>query len=317
MKRLPRIFASISLAIIFLSIIIWYTGPQAFWQNLHAIPLWLLFPLYILFTVLWFIKGMRWNFLLRQHGYALPMATATSLSLLGNYSNLLIPAKLGDGLWMYTANKRHKIKMSIAVTTVLLDRFYDLLTVTLFALTSMLLLLWIDFPMWVYYTLAIGFSCIVILLFGAFSLIHYKKMFMNIIKHKRLANIIDMEANIINQAAHSNGILRIIGLSLIIWFIQTTMCYLIASFLSHNISFAVIAFAVALANMTLVVPITPSNIGIYESVFVGVLLLVGVGKDISLSIGLIDHLVKVLYVAVAGSIVSANYSTGGLGSHDR
>ena len=308
MKSIVKAILSASIAAFIIIAVVYIIGPTNFLNNITKInPLWIL-PLFIIYSFDWLLRGFRWKLILKQNNYEVPVSSAISLSLLGNFANLVIPAKLGDLVWMYGAKKKHKIRFSVAFTTVILDRFCDFLAVIILALLSMFFLVRMNFPEWVYYLLYVGIAVAFLFVVFVFLIIKYKKLMKKVIKVGKLRDAISKISDALFHSTRSLYMFAFfILLSLVVWLLETLTAYIVASLLGAKISFAILLFAIIVANITKTIPITPADIGVYEGVLATVLFVSGISLNLGLTIALVDHIVKILYVLIAGSFVTSFY----------
>lgn len=308
MKRAIKTTLSALAALILIGVIIYFIGFDKFFTAIKSInPLWLI-PLFLVYTIDWFIRGYRWSLILKQNDYKVPVKSATSLSLLGNFSNLVIPAKLGDLVWMYAVKKKHKVRLSVAVTSVILDRFCDFIAVIIYALVSMLMLVRMDYPQWVYNILNLGIVAVVVFFIFVFLLTKYKDLMKRIIKIRKIQSAISKVSDaFFHSTKNFSKFLGFIALSLVVWLIETLMAYAVARLLGVDISFIIILFAIIVANITKTIPLTPADIGVYEAALAAILFVSGISFEVGLTIALVDHMIKILYVLIVGSFVASSY----------
>ena len=77
--------------------------------------------------VLFVIKTLRWQLVLRPHGYKIPFIQALRLILIGTFGSSVTPAKVGDVLRaFYLTKERKDIKIGVSVFSVVFDRLLDL-----------------------------------------------------------------------------------------------------------------------------------------------------------------------------------------------
>jgi len=81
-------------------------------------------------------------------------------------------------------------------------------------------------------------------------------------------------------------------LSVIIWFIEIFATYLMALALSIDVSIFIIFIVYFLIGFSMVLVLTPGNLGISEYIFVLILSLFNISPELSLALALVDRLVK-------------------------
>jgi hypothetical protein len=96
----------------------------------------------------------------------------------------------------------------------------------------------------------------------------------------------------------------VVSLSLLLWFSDIFVCYIIAlSF--GNPDFVLVALAVALGNIVKALPITPGGIGTYEAALTAILSS-GYSTGAAFTIALVDHAVKNVSTMVLGILALAS-----------
>ena len=135
---------------------------------------------------------------------------------------------------------------------------------------------------------------ILIFIFGFGIFISNKTKFLNI-----LADILPQKLNIIplfKQLAQFHNFSGIYFATLLwtfaIWGLEVLTCYLLAWSLLPNISFMAILSAIAVGNIMKALPLFPGGLGTYEAGFILLLSLYGIPYEITISLSIIDHLIK-------------------------
>ena len=155
-------------------------------------------------------------------------------------------------------------------------------------------------------------SALIVLLFITALYLFTKENTMNKIfkgplkKYKKSYSII--RKSILDSTKDKAVFLFLILLSLFVWIIESTMAYILLISLSIKINFSFVVFAVAMANVTKIIGITPGGMGTYEAVMAIVLSgLGGVVYEVALTISILDHLIKKVFVWVVGSFALGHF----------
>jgi glycosyltransferase AglD len=95
--------------------------------------------------------------------------------------------------------------------------------------------------------------------------------------------------------------------SIIIWFIEALVTYILFISAGVYIKFFVILLAVVIGNMTKTLGITPGGTGTYEAgVALTIMTLTNVDYSVALTFAIVDHIIKKIFVLTLGTI-SLNY----------
>jgi len=116
-----------------MALLIWQSDPVTFWNCLvNANGLMLLGALGIT-IVLFIIKTIRWQVILRAQGTKLSFVKTLRLVLIGTFGSSITPAKVGDILRAVYLSKEEETKIGTSVFTVVFDRILDLIGIFLIA----------------------------------------------------------------------------------------------------------------------------------------------------------------------------------------
>jgi uncharacterized protein (TIRG00374 family) len=117
----------------------WQEGPGRLWQTIALIqPGWLVVSL-LLMAVTLFLGIVRWRMVLEVQGLQLPFRRATEISLVAHFFNsFLLGSTGGDLMKAYYAARETHHKKTEAVVTVFVDRLVGLWAMLLFASMMML-----------------------------------------------------------------------------------------------------------------------------------------------------------------------------------
>jgi uncharacterized protein (TIRG00374 family) len=112
----------------------WSEGPPALWQTLTSVqPGWFALSVVLMGGTL-FLGVVRWRMVLRVQGLELPAGRATEISLVAHFFNsLMLGSTGGDLMKAYYAARETHHKKTEAVTTVFVDRLIGLWSMLLFA----------------------------------------------------------------------------------------------------------------------------------------------------------------------------------------
>ena len=90
--------------------------------------------------------------------------------------------------------------------------------------------------------------------------------------------------------------------TVVIWLMDSLICYVIALMFNAQIPFIIIVLAIVIGNLVKAVPVTPGGIGTYEIAVALTLTISGTPAAVATIIAVIDHLVKNVVTLIGGVI---------------
>ena len=119
--------------------IAWQYGPEGLWTTLASMDLKFLFLSILLMGALLVLGALRWQVVLKVHGFRLPFWRTTEISLIAHFFNsFLLGSVGGDLLKAYYVARETRHKKTEAVVTVAADRIIGLFSLLLLACIFMI-----------------------------------------------------------------------------------------------------------------------------------------------------------------------------------
>jgi glycosyltransferase 2 family protein len=235
---------------------------------------------------------------------------ALSSYLVGVFSNLFLPFKLGDVAQGYFLGSRQDISKISAVSAVLIQRVFEVTTLLLFMIIVGIVF---SFPLLLQEkTLIIGASILlgIILLFIAFQ----RRDAIGAFVQKTVGRYSPSLALTVRQyidllfhgasAIHDiRAVLRIGTFSMISWVIQVVMVKYTADALNISIDFVASCVVLFIVNIGLIVPIAPGNIGTFQFFGILALSLFSVPKPQALLFSIIFQVIQGIPVIIGGGLI--------------
>lgn len=103
---------------------------QQLWEILIGVDLVIILPLIVIYSIHFIFKAHRWQLLLRPI-YQPTFAQTWHPMMIGFFANNLLPAHLGEFVRMYFGARLFSLKYSQVLTSMVLERLFDLLIVLL------------------------------------------------------------------------------------------------------------------------------------------------------------------------------------------
>ncbi|MFA5331500.1 MAG: lysylphosphatidylglycerol synthase transmembrane domain-containing protein [Methanoregula sp.] len=263
----------------------------------HIVPEYLIVGILICLCA-WWLRGWRYHRILLGLNYRVKVAASTACVFVSQLVNLVVPARLGDFVRIFILKHDYKTTYSEGISSIVVERVFDILAVALLGAVSFLFIP--NVPEWVYpliiIPLAIGFAFFIFLMFvGKLTT-----------KNKYVKYILTMLDEIRRASVTLRSIVILGVSSVIIWILDTLVCYSVVSMFEQQIPFAMIVLAIVIGNLVKAVPITPGGIGTYELAVAATFEIAGVEPAVAFLIAVIDHLIKNL-VTLIGGIISMYY----------
>ncbi|WAC05623.1 MAG: lysylphosphatidylglycerol synthase transmembrane domain-containing protein [Methanoregula sp.] len=260
----------------------------------HIVPLYLVIALIICLAA-WWLRGWRYHTILAYMDNTIRVRVATGCIFVSQTANLVIPARLGDFVRIFILNHENQTSYSDGLSSIVVERVFDIATVALLGLISLIFILDAD-PA---YFLIIS---LVLALCGVFFIFLY---FANTLRsNNRYIKFVLTMLHEIRRASLTPQSVIVLGFSsMVIWILDALVCMAVVMMFEQNIPFVTVVLAIVIGNLIKAVPITPGGIGTYEFFVANIFILAGAAPAVATLIAVIDHLIKNL-VTLAGGIIS-------------
>ncbi len=254
--------------------------------------------------------GWRWRILLKPEG-KIPLSSLFRLNIISQYTNIIMPARLGEVVRSYLASKQYKISGAYVVGTVAIEKFLDFIV---------FVSLWILVPTFFSmqkevkgYKIALFFSILATLILVL--IIWQPKTFLKWISFlSRLLpkNSRQRVINFLEQGIEAFGLLRRAKTLLLV--VALTFGFIVGQVLTNFFLFKafhlrlsfwvglVVLLAIQVGNIP---PSVPGKIGIFEYAVILALSVFAISRSQALSYGIMLHVVAYLPKILLGFIFIA------------
>lgn len=237
------------------------------------------------------ICSYRWS---KVVGNNITLRDAFISLLIGLFINNVLPARIGEVARGYALSRRKDIPFTYAVSTVFIDRVFDLV--------GLLVIVFIFFPKEtlpssvskaLYVLVAILIVCVALLLTVSRERIaakislfleRFHRPFLDKLAHR----IIEIQANLV-RIGTLGKLVFFMSFSLASWLSMSCALYFSLRTVGVTLPFAYAPFVCALLNMGLVVPSSPGYIGVYQFLLVYLLAIFGIPKYEAFAVSLFFH----------------------------
>lgn len=279
--------------------------------ELEGASIWHLIPLTILLLLGFIFRAMRWRYILPGGASDVPLKDLHAALMIGTVASNILPLRAGEFIRPYVLSRDSRYSFFQAFLSVVLERFFDLVTVLLgFAF----MIPWVPgipdqaFKIAVFLSvLALGIFLAIIL--AAFSPDFCERMLELCLRRfpaPLRAKFAPLTKNLIESAKVVRPIKQICAtlvLTVAVW--GSCLLYHIVGLQMFGFSdlfWPGLALTVILA-LGVAFPSAPGFIGVYEASVVGALMLFGASKEQSIAIAVVLHTHQFIYVSVGGAIL--------------
>ncbi len=290
-KKYWQFALGIVVALGLMTYLILKSNPEQIWKSLVNANIALIFGAVGCTFLLFIIKTIRWQLVLKPHGYNIPFIQALRFVLIGTFGSSITPAKIGDVLRaVYLSKERKEIKIGLSVFSVVFDRLLDLtgifIIVGITIPVAIMKLGFSEIAWWMPAGIGLGFLIFIILIIAVFNgkitkpvLNFILKFISKMFKKKNAKNKIEMTSQEIITDFYENQknyrwwqYIILATLSVGFWVLLGLQgCILLEAFrveIFNSVQNPLIVIAVlcVAAITAMVIPISISGIGIRDTV---------------------------------------------------
>lgn len=273
--------------------------------------IWLVPGVAVYFVSVWF-RAWRWGFLLRS---IKRVATHRlfPVVVIGYMGNDILPFRLGEVLRAYVLWRRDGINVGATLTTAVLERLFDGLTMLLFVLFGLLFV-----PLSAFLSRLVTFagviflSALVVFLFLASRPEWLRRIAQVVIERAVPARLrsplLGLSEGVIAGLAslrRGGDVLVLFGVTLVVWLIETAKYWLVSlAFPDLHLSYVGIMLMGGAVNLLTALPSLPGYIGTFET---GITILRGIGAPPASagSYVLVLHAILLVPVTLLGLVFMA------------
>jgi glycosyltransferase 2 family protein len=263
------------------------------------------------------LRAFRWQRLLPTVGRSVPLRRITPILLIGYLGNSVLPARLGEPIRAYLLARREGLSSFEVLGTALVERIVDVAVLSVMAFVAA----WaVAAPPWVVQLtgFAAGGSFLVILALTVVGLGPAVRFLERLTHRVRVPGAGTILVRL-DRFAHGFGgqsqripIAQAAGLSVPIWVVDTSTCWLVAQSLGSDLSPASALLVIAVGGLGTSIPSAPGYIGTFELAASAAARAAGLAAPAALSLAIVIHVVTLLPVALAGTVAMLALGSGNL-----
>jgi glycosyltransferase 2 family protein len=263
------------------------------------------------------LRSWRWQRLLPEEGQSVPVRRIAPVVLIGYLGNSVLPARLGEPIRAYVLARQENLGFAAVFGTALLERIVDL---TVLAVMAFLAATLIGAPSWAVQLLGIaalgGLAIIAVLaVFGLEPSLR--------IAHRLLARVragafdrflgpFERFASGIGGRSRRRPLLQATALSVFIWLVDGSICWLVAWSLGLGFSLAAAVLVVGIGALGTSIPSAPGYVGTYELAMSTMARAIGAPPEAALGFALVLHGITLIPVAIGGIVSLMAIGSGDL-----
>ena len=273
---------------------------------------WLVPGVAIYFISVWF-RSWRWSFLLRG-SKRIAAHRLYPVVVIGYMGNNVLPFRLGEVLRAYVLWRRERVNVGTSLTTAVLERLFDGLTMVLFVLFGLLFV-----PMSAFFSRLVSIASAVF--FGAlvvFLVLAARPRLLRRITHDVIESLVpervrdprlDLVEDVIEgleSLRSGRDVLVIFLVTVWVWILETLKYWLVSFAFDLQLPYYGIVLMGGVVNLLTALPSLPGYIGTFEGGGVQVLEVIGAPSGAAASYVLVLHAILLLPVTLLGLIFLAN-----------
>lgn len=283
-----------------------YGDVNIFVEKISNMSISLLLISVFMYTVSWIFRIIRLKSVTSHFKTNISFKDLFKLNVSGYALNVILPAKIGDIVRVLYL-KLYGMKIEESLASIIFIRILDLMAAGLLAMSF----IFIGFQIPIinkYASLLIGACVLIFIGLTTFkkvtSFSHILDVIENKIALKFTKGLIKigkgMHVGLSDLFSTRRILIKCVFFSLAIWFFEILTCYFVALSMNIDVPLIFMTFGVAIANIAKIIPATPGGIGFYEGIIVIVFSAANVGYNDALSIAILDHFIKNLFIVILG-----------------
>ena len=258
------------------------------------------FSYLLLAIILWvsgsLIRTVRWHYLLSEFDNRIPFKKNFKYYLAG-FSFVISPGRMGEIIRSPYIKRDYGISISKTSSIVFLERFYDLLGLTLILCIGLIM---VEFTMTVLLVPAIVIILAVLVLKNKNKMLKMLKLMSKIKMFKKLDSNVEEVYDSVQKLMKKKLFLFGFSISICTKLLHTVAVYFLISGLGAVISFEEIMVIFPASLFIAAISFIPAGIGIFEGGMIGLLTLYGVQYEIAIATTILIRIVGIGVITVIG-----------------
>jgi len=242
------------------------------------------------------IRTVRWHYFLSEFDNRIPFKKNFKYYLAG-FSFVISPGRMGEIVRSPYIKRDYGISISKTSSIVFLERFYDLLGLTLILCIGLIM---VEFTMTVLLVPAIVIILAVLVLKNKNKMLKMLKLMSKIKMFKKLDSNVEEVYDSVQKLMKKKLFLFGFSISICTKLLHTVAVYFLISGLGAVISFEEIMVIFPASLFIAAISFIPAGIGIFEGGMIGLLTLYGVQYEIAIATTILIRIVGIGVITVIG-----------------
>lgn len=272
---------------------------------------WLAPGVAVYFVSVWF-RSLRWGFLLRA-SKDVPASRLFPVVVIGYMGNDVLPFRLGEVLRAYVLWRREHINIGTSLTTAVVERLFDGLTMVLFVLVGLLFV-----PMSAFFgrlvTIAsvVFFGALVVFLVLAARPVLLRRFAYSVIEavvperfREPFLDLVEGVVDGLDSLRSGRDVLIVFGTTVWVWVLEAGKYWLVSLAFGLRLPAFGILLMEGVVNLLTALPSLPGYVGTFEAGGMQVLALLGTPAGPAGSYVLVLHAILLIPVTLLGLVYMA------------
>ena len=293
-------------------------NPAQLWATIQAVQFgWLGVAAAVYFLAAYIITW-RWYYLLRPV-QAVPPRRLFPLVLIGYMGNNIYPLRIGEVIRAYVLNRQEGTAIPATLTTILVERVFDGLTMLVFIFAA---LLFVEFDEPLVKDGVLILAVLFVAALAIFFALALRPAFTRRLVaagierlappalRPRLGSLADELLAGLEALRSPRDLALTFAASLLSWTIEASTYWIVLHAFPFDVSFFVVLLMVGLGNLATILPTTPGYVGTFHGIVALVLRAFGVGGNDAAAYAVVMHAVIWAPVTLAGAILLLRMGLG-------
>jgi uncharacterized protein (TIRG00374 family) len=272
---------------------------------------WLVPGVAVYFISVWF-RSWRWGFMLRG-SRRVSANRLYPVVVIGYMGNDILPLRLGEVLRAYVLWRRERINVGTSLTTALLERLFDGLTMVLFVLAGLLLVPMSGFLsrlLLIAGVIFLGVLIVFLVLAARPRLLHRiaDAAIRRAVPGRFRQPLSDLVEGVIaglECLRSGRDVFAVFGITVWVWILETVKYWLVSFAFGLRLPYPGIVLMGGVVNLLTALPSLPGYIGTFEAGGIRVLSILGAAEGPAASYVLVLHAILLIPVTLLGLVFMA------------
>lgn len=257
-------------------------------------------------TILVTLTPLKWLYIIKKQGIKMGFWTATKFYFISVFYSFVTPARTGSLFRAYYLSKYSKRSLVYCASSIVLERFLDLLVVFLLAIIGAFLLT--GFLQYVLIAFAL-FIVAGFIMFKKERMIHVFRVFHWFFMNDHLKNKMkDSFEDFYNSLPEIKYWIVPFIYTIIFWLSNYSIDYLVALAFNMNISWFSFITLFPIATIIGLIPVTISGLGTREAMLIYLFGLYGVKAETTIAFAIVTLLLTSVWPALVGAVLALKES---------